>query len=55
MESWYRDKLKWDELVLLSESRFTSDDLALAYLQHFIQHTGATPGEPYMIGFMAAE
>jgi hypothetical protein len=52
MESWYQDKLKGDKLVLLSESGFTSDDLALIYLQHFIQHTGATPRGPFILLLM---
>jgi hypothetical protein len=49
MESWYRDKLKGDEVVLLSESGFTSDDLVWAYLQHLILCTGVTPRGPYIL------
>lgn len=52
MESWYREKLKAGEKVLLSESGFTSDELALEYLQHFIRHTGATPGGPFKLLLM---
>ena len=52
MVSWYRDKLQGDELVLLSESRYTSDDLALIYLQHFIQHTSTIPGGPFILLLM---
>ena len=37
MESWYRDKLSGGELVLLSENGFTTDALAIRFLQHFIQ------------------
>jgi hypothetical protein len=32
MESWYREKLKAGERVLLSETGYISDDLALIYL-----------------------
>ena len=41
MDSWYRDRQHQNELVLLSESGFTTDQLALRFLQHFITHTGA--------------
>jgi hypothetical protein len=52
MESWYREKLKAGERVLLSETGYTSDELALIYLQHFIQHTGVTPGGPFILLLM---
>jgi hypothetical protein len=52
MDSWYREKLKAGERVLLSETGFTSDDLGLIYLEHFIQHTGATPGGPFILLLM---
>jgi hypothetical protein len=43
MESWYNEKLTGDELILLSDSGYTNNDLALLYLEHFVQHTGASP------------
>ena len=46
MESWYRDRKHQNELVLLSERGFTTDELGIKYLEHFIQHTGASPDQP---------
>ena len=46
MDSWYRDRQHQDEVVLLSESGFTTDELALRFLQHFITKTKAGPHEP---------
>jgi hypothetical protein len=41
MESWDHDSLQGDELLLLSESGYTNEHLAMEYLRHFIQHTKA--------------
>jgi hypothetical protein len=46
MESWFRDRLHHEELVLLSESGFTNDTLAIRFLHHFIQHANAGPDKP---------
>jgi hypothetical protein len=46
MESWYRDRLHQNELILLAEKGFTSDELGIRYLGHFIQHTSAGPDKP---------
>ena len=46
MESWYRDRLHQNELILLSDSGFTTDQLTFRFLQHFIEHTKAGPDEP---------
>jgi hypothetical protein len=46
MESWYRDRLYQKELVLLSDTGFTSNTLALRFLEHFIQYTGAGRDKP---------
>jgi hypothetical protein len=46
MDSWYRDQLHQNELILLSESGFTTDQLTLRFLEHFIQHTGAGRDQP---------
>lgn len=43
MDSWFRDRIHQDELVLLSESGFTNDNLAIRFLNHFIQYTSAGP------------
>ena len=37
MTSWYNDKLLGDELILLSESGYTNNELAMLYLEHFIK------------------
>ena len=52
MDSWYRDRLTNGEVVLLSESGFTSDTLTYRFLQHFIQHTHSGPDMPYKILLM---
>jgi hypothetical protein len=52
MESWYRERLTNKELILLSESGFTSDTLTYRFLQHFIQHTHSGPETPYKILLM---
>jgi hypothetical protein len=39
MESWYHDNLHGDEKVAVSDSGYTNSELAMEYLQHFIQHT----------------
>jgi hypothetical protein len=42
MESWYRNRtLTGKELVLLSLISFINDDLAIEWLEHFIEHSGA--------------
>ncbi|KFY68309.1 hypothetical protein V496_01174, partial [Pseudogymnoascus sp. VKM F-4515 (FW-2607)] len=43
MESWYHRSLDGRERVLLSESGYTNDELALEWLNHFILHTQSTP------------
>jgi hypothetical protein len=39
MESWYHENLSSTERILLSESGYTNDQLAMEWLQHFILHT----------------
>jgi hypothetical protein len=41
MESWYHDALQGNKLILLSESGYINERLAIEYLRHFIQHTKA--------------
>jgi hypothetical protein len=43
MESWYHRSLVGTEQVLLSESGYTNDELAIKWLNHFIFHTQSTP------------
>ena len=52
MESWYRERVGNKEVILLSESGFTSDTLTYRFLQHFIQHTHSGPDTPYKILLM---
>jgi hypothetical protein len=52
MESWYRERVAKQELILLSESGFTSNELGCRFLQHFIQHTSAGPSRPYKLLLM---
>ena len=42
MESWYHESLSGTERILLSESGYTNDQLAMEWLQHFIYHTGSS-------------
>ncbi len=44
MEAWYRNRtLTGKELVLLSPTGFINDKLAVEWLEHFIEHSGAGP------------
>jgi DDE superfamily endonuclease len=45
MDSWFRDRIHQNELVLLSESGFTTDQLTFQFLEQFIKHTKASPKE----------
>ena len=47
MESWYRNALKGGEKVLLSENGYTTDKLAMEFLEHFIEHIKAGPDKPW--------
>ncbi len=42
MENWYHKNLHGTELVLLSESGYINDKLAMDWLRHFIVHTQST-------------
>jgi len=39
MESWYHENLAGKERILLSESGYSNDELAIIWLQHFIKET----------------
>jgi hypothetical protein len=43
MDSWYHESLHGTELILLSETGFINDTLAMEWLEHFILHTESTP------------
>lgn len=42
MDSWYHKSLHGTELVLLSKSGYSNDQLAIEWLEHFITHTEST-------------
>ena len=52
MKSWYNEKLTGEELVLLSDSGYTNNELAMIYLEHFIKHTNADPDQPTKVLLM---
>jgi hypothetical protein len=52
MDSWYRDRLHQNELILLSEKGFTSDQLGIRFLRYFIIYTSAGPNKPYKLLLM---
>ena len=45
MDSWYRERLGQKEVILLSDSGFTNDQLTFRFLQHFIEYTKASPSK----------
>ncbi|KFZ13517.1 hypothetical protein V501_03673 [Pseudogymnoascus sp. VKM F-4519 (FW-2642)] len=42
MESWYHINLHGTERMMLSDSGYINDELAMEWLQHFIDHTGSS-------------
>src|SRR5271154_2982568 len=49
MSSWYNEKLTGDELVLLSDSGYTNNQLGLAFLDHFITSIKVGPDKPIKV------
>ena len=47
MDSWIHDNLKGDELILLSDTGYTNDTLAVAWMKHFIKHVDAGLNKPW--------
>lgn len=43
MESWFSEDLPEGTKIMVSKNGFTSDELAMLYLQHFIDHSDASP------------
>ncbi|RPA89561.1 hypothetical protein L873DRAFT_1796018 [Choiromyces venosus 120613-1] len=41
MENWIHDNLTGAEVIAVSQSRYTYENIALAWLDHFIKHVGA--------------
>ena len=42
MEAWYHENLHGPERMMLSDSGYINDQLAIEWLQHFILHTGSS-------------
>ncbi|KFZ19975.1 hypothetical protein V501_00373, partial [Pseudogymnoascus sp. VKM F-4519 (FW-2642)] len=50
MEAWYPKNLNGNELMMLSETGFSNSQLAIQWLQHFIEHTAPhNPGFPKLL------
>lgn len=47
MEDWENENQVGSELLLLSDSGYSNEDLGLLWLDHFISHSGAGPKAPY--------
>ncbi|RPA89563.1 hypothetical protein L873DRAFT_1887743, partial [Choiromyces venosus 120613-1] len=43
IENWIHDNLTGVEVIAVSQSRYTNENIALAWLDHFIKHVGAGP------------
>ena len=41
MSNWFADELPKETRIVSSENRFTSDKIAIAYLQHYIEKSDA--------------
>ena len=52
MDSWYNEGLYGTELILLSESGYTNDQLAMKWLQHFILHTESSKTSTFKVLLM---
>src|SRR5436305_14373594 len=52
MESWFHDNFNGDELLLLSETGYTNEEVTIEWLKHFIKHTSAGPKQPWKILLM---
>ena len=50
IESWYPKNLDGNELILLSETGYSNRELALRWLQHFVEITAPhNPGNPKVL------
>lgn len=52
MESWFSEYLPEGTKILTSKSGFTSDEIALEYLQHFIDNSDAAPDADWKLILM---
>jgi hypothetical protein len=49
MESWIHDNLKGGEMIGQSETGYTNERIAIAWLNHFIKYTKAGPDKPWKL------
>jgi len=49
MENWIQDSLSGAEVIAVSPTGYTNEDIALAWLNHFIKYAGAGPAELWRI------
>ena len=49
MENWIHDNLTGAEVIAVSQTGYTNEKVALAWLNHFIKHAGAGPNKHWRI------
>jgi hypothetical protein len=49
IESWIYNNLEGAEIMMLSDTGYTNDKLALWWLEHFIQHSDSGPDKPWKL------
>ena len=47
MESWIHNNLKGSEVIALSTTGYTNEEIAIYWLKHFIKYIGAGPDKPW--------
>jgi hypothetical protein len=46
MDSWVHDNLNSDELILLSDTGYTNNNLMVVWMKYFIKHVDTKPEKP---------
>jgi hypothetical protein len=49
MENWVHDNLKGAEVMMLSDTGYTNDKIAVQWLEHFIKHTDSGLDKPWKL------
>ena len=49
MENWIQDNLTGAEVIAVSQTGYTNENIALSWLNHFIKHSGAGPDKHWRI------
>lgn len=49
MANWFSKEMTGLEKLTVSESGYTNDGIMLAWLDHFIEHTGQTPKSEWVV------